>query len=168
MDYFIVYFTMRSGWTSILYDRREFWKLFYHMEISSVYREVFRSFADKEEKIYYVEYSNSSLIPQYNYLTFFNAVVPNLTQGLTSGWKPIVSSDSPYYNYTEQYTVKEWEELLARQYTYVYLRYVDDYFVENYGSLFENEEEVVSGAIFKVNSADEGVSLQRIAFKDLN
>ena len=130
--------------------------------------EVFRSFADKGEKIYYVEYSNSSLIPQYNYLTFFNAVVPDLTQGLSSGWKPVVSDNHPYYNYTVQYTAKEWGQLLAQQYTYVYLRYVDDYFVENYGSLFEDEGQIVNGAIFKVNVVDDDVSLQKIALKDLN
>ena len=136
----------------------------YHQTIG----EVFRSFADKDEKIYYVEYSNSDLIPQYNYLTFLNAVVPNLTQGLNGGWKPVVSGDSPYQNYTVQYTAKEWEQLLAQQYTYVYLRYVDDYFVENYCSLFEDERQIVSGSIFKVNVSDDNVSLQRIAFKDLN
>ncbi len=130
--------------------------------------EVFRSFADKDEKIYYVEYSNSDLIPQYNYLTFFNAVVPNLTQGLNGGWKPVVSGNSPYHNYIVQYTAEEWGELLAQQYSYVYLRYVDDYFVEHYGSLFEEETQIASGAIFKVNVVDDNVVLHRVAFKDLN
>lgn len=130
--------------------------------------EVFRSFADKDEKIYYVEYSNSDLIPQYNYLTFFNAVVPNLTQGLNGGWKPVVSGNSPYNNYIVQYTAEEWGQLLAQQYSYVYLRYVDDYFVDHYGSLFEEETQIVSGAIFKVNVVDDNVVLHRIAFKDLN
>lgn len=130
--------------------------------------EVFRSFADKDEKIYYVEYSNSDLIPQYNYLTFFNAVVPNLTQGLSGGWKPVTSGDSPYHNYIVQYTAEEWGQLLSQQYSYVYLRYIDDYFVENYGSLFEDEEQIVNGAVFKVNVTDENVLLQKIAFKDLN
>ena len=138
------------------------WK--YHQTIG----EVFRSFADKDEKIYYVEYSNGDLIPQYNYLTFFNAVVPNLTQGMTGGWKPVVSYDSPYNNYVVRFTVEEWEQLLADRYTYVYLRYVDDYFVESYGSLFEDEEQIVSGSIFKVNVTDDNVSLHRIAFKNLN
>lgn len=130
--------------------------------------EVFRSFADKEEKVYYVEYSNSDLIPQYNYLTFANAVVPNLTQGLSGGWKPIISADAPFYNYTVQYTPEEWGKLLSEQYTYVYLRFVDDYFVENYGRLFENKQDIVSGAIFKVNTLNGDVSLHKIAYKNLN
>lgn len=131
--------------------------------------EVFRTFADKEEKVYYVEYSNSELIPQYNYLTFFNAIVPNLTQGMNGGWKLITSSDSPYNNYTVQYTADEWGRLLAEQYTYVYLRYVDDYFKENYGSLFADQEDIVSGVICKVEVDESGsVLLKRIAFKDLN
>lgn len=131
--------------------------------------EVFRTFADKDEKVYYVEYSNGELIPQYNYLTFANAVVPNLTQGLHGGWKVVTSADSPYNNYTVQYTADEWGNLLAEQYTYVYLRYVDDYFRENYGSLFEDPEDIISGAICKVETDESGAALlKRIAFKDLN
>lgn len=57
---------------------------------------------------------------------------------------------------------------MAQQYSYVYLRYVDDYFVEHYGSLFEEETQIASGAIFKVNVVDDNVVLHRVAFKDLN
>lgn len=131
--------------------------------------EVFRSFADKDEKVYYVEYSNSDLIPQYNYLTFANSVVPNLTQGIGGGWKPIATDESPYLNYTVRYTAEEWGQLLAEQYTYVYLRYVDDYFEDNYAELFSDKEEIVSGAFYKVESGEnEKVHLRRIAYKNLN
>lgn len=131
--------------------------------------EVFRSFADKDEKVYYVEYSNSELIPQYNYLTFANSVVPNLTQGLGGGWKPVTSAESPYFNYTVQYTTEEWGQLLAEQYTYVYLRYVDDYFEENYAELFLSKEDISNGAFYKVETdGNEQVLLRKIAYKNLN
>ena len=131
--------------------------------------EVFRSFADKEEKVYYVEYTDSELVPQYNYLTFANAVVPNLTQGLASGWKPVVSMDAAYNNYKVQYSVDEWEQLLAEQYSYVYVSFADDYFIENYGRLFSDVSQIENGAIFQVVPVDEQhITLQKIAKKDLN
>ena len=131
--------------------------------------EVFRSFADQEEKVYYVEYTDSELVPQYNYLVFANAVVPNLTQGFGKGWKPVVDMNAEYNNYKVQYSVDEWEQLLAEQYSYVYVSFADDYFVENYGSLFSDVSQIENGAIFKVVHLDEqNVTLQKIAKKDLN
>lgn len=130
--------------------------------------EVFKSFADKEEKVYYVEYQNSNLVPQYNYLTFANAVVPNLTQGLGKGWKPIAGVEAPYRSYAVEYSANEWEELLKEEYKYVYLRYVEPYFIDTYGELFEKPEEIVNGNIYRVDIAGENVVLKKIAYKDLN
>lgn len=68
-----------------------------------------------------------------------------------------------------RYTAEEWGQLLAEQYTYVYLRYVDDYFEDNYAELFSDKEEIVSGAFYKVESGEnEKVHLRRIAYKNLN
>lgn len=131
--------------------------------------EVFRSFADKNEKVFYVEYSDSELVPQYNLLTFMNAVVPNLTQSLSGGRKPVASDDAPFHNYTVKYSKEEWAELLRTQYSYVYLRYIDDYFVVNYGDLFEDIGQIVNGGIYSVNDVENGeIVLKQIAFKDLN
>lgn len=129
--------------------------------------EVFNSFADKSEKIYFVEYKNSELVPQYDYLTFANAVVPNQTQGLWGGWKPVVSESERYKQYTVQYDEGEWARLLEDQYTYVYLRYVDDYFIDNYGNLFENTDDIVTGNIFRICKNGGEISLRKIAYKNL-
>ena len=131
--------------------------------------EVIRSFADKNEKIFYVEYADSELVPEYNRLTFLNAVVPNNTQGLAVGRKPVVSDESPFINSTEKYSREDWAQLLREQYSYVYLRTVDDYFVINYGDLFEDENQIVDGGIYSVNDTEnEEVVLKQIAIKDLN
>lgn len=130
--------------------------------------EVFRSFADKEEKVYYVEYQDSDLVPQYNYLTFANAVVPNLTQGLGKGWKPIAGTDAPYRSYAVEYSADDWEALLRQEYQYVYLRYVESYFIDTYGELFEKPEEIKSGMIYRVDVSGENVTLRKIAYKNLN
>lgn len=131
--------------------------------------EVFRSFADKDERIFYVEYSDSELVPQYNYLTFFNSVVPNLTQGLFRGRKPVVSENAPYLEYTIHCSTEQWQQILEQDYDYVYLRFVGDYFKDNYGSIFEDYEQIENGAIYKVLIDEAGeTKLKKIAFKDLN
>lgn len=130
--------------------------------------EVFRSFADKDERIYYVEYSDSELVPQYNYLTFMNAVVPNSTQGLWSGRKLVAFDNAPFKNYTRKCSSDEWAQILQQEYSYVYLRYVDNYFVENYGKLFEEDSKIVNGGIYSVNITEDGkLLLKKVAFKDL-
>lgn len=137
----------------------------YHQTIG----EVFRSFADKDEKVFYVEYSDSNLVPEYNRLTFMNAVVPNRTQSLTAGRKLVVSGEHPFINSVAKYSREEWEKLLREQYSYVYLRTVDDYFVINYGGLFEDCDQIVNGGIYSVDvTGDGGILLRQIAFKDLN
>ena len=131
--------------------------------------EVFRSFADKDEKVFYVEYSDSNLVPEYNRLTFMNAVVPNRTQGVNAGRKLVVSEDHPFINSTVKYSREEWAERLKEQYSYVYLRTVDDYFVINYGALFEDCNQIVNGGIYSVNDTEDGgILLKQIAIKDLN
>lgn len=137
----------------------------YHQTIG----EVFRSFADKNEKVFYVEYADSELVPEYNRLTFMNAVIPNNTQGLAVGRKPVVSDESPFINSTVKYSREEWTQLLREQYSYVYLRSFDDYFVINYGDLFEDENQIADGGIYSVNVTGDGdVLLKQIAIKDLN
>ena len=132
--------------------------------------EVFRSFADKDERVYYVEYSDSELVPQYNYLTFMNAIVPNRTQGLFAARKPIEESEgAPFNNYTQKYSCEDWRNVLKIDYSYVYLRYIDNYFIEHYGALFEDTSQIVNGGIYVVNKEENGKALlKQIAVKDLN
>lgn len=129
--------------------------------------EVFNSFADKKEKVYFVEYQNSDLVPQYDYLTFANAVVPNQTQGLWGGWKPVAGPTERYKQYTVSLGMTEWKQMLLSEYTYVYLRSVDDYFITNYGELFADQGEIETGGIYRVYQGDTDVRLKRIAYKNL-
>ena len=129
--------------------------------------EVFNSFADKKEKVYFVEYQNSDLVPQYDYLTFANAVVPNQTQGLWGGWKPVAGPTERYKQYTVSLGMTEWKQMLLSEYTYVYLRSVDDYFITNYGKLFADPGEIETGGIYRVYQGDTDACLKRIAYKNL-
>lgn len=126
--------------------------------------EVFRSFADRNEHIFYVSYQDSKMVPQYDYLVFFNAVAPNLTQGLGGGWKPVEDENDLNGNYRITVTNEKFGELLSDQYTYVYLQTVNSYFREHYGSLFREENEIRDGGIYRVTSEGGKVTLIPIAY----
>ena len=106
-------------------------------------------------------------MPQYDYLTFANAVVPNQTQGLGGGWKPVAGPTERYKQYTVSLGMTEWKQMLLSEYTYVYLRSVDDYFITNYGELFVDQGEIETGGIYRVCQGDTDVCLKRIAYKNL-
>lgn len=134
-----------------------------------VLRETIRSFAEEGEYIYFVSYEDSTIVPKYNYLMFFNAVAPVHAQGLNGGWKPVEEYEEQYYTYAKIMSSEEWGQMLADKYDYVYIHDIDDYFPEHYGSLFENEDDIMNGGIYKVIVNDDGsVKLHKIAYKDLN
>jgi hypothetical protein len=127
--------------------------------------EVFRSFADKDEKIFYISYEDSDLVPQYDYLVFFNAVAPNLTQGLQGGWKPVESgSDLRGEGYRLVTTCEDYGDLLSSEYSYVYIQTAGSYFREHYGSLFREESEIKDGGIYRVSSENGRTTLIPIAY----
>lgn len=131
--------------------------------------EVFRSFAQKDEKVYYVAYKDSDMVPQYDYLIFYNAVAPNLTQGLGAGWKPVEEIPDDYGMYYVKLSCDEWAQLLADNYSYVYLQNVDDYFCEHYGDLFEDKSEICDGGTYKVQTDNEAnTKLIKIAYENLD
>lgn len=127
--------------------------------------EVFRSFADKDEKIFYISYEDSKLVPQYDYLVFFNAVAPNLTQGLYGGWKPVEQeSDLKEEGYRLVVTCKEYEKLLSEEYSYVYIQTAGSYFREHYSALFQDESEIKDGGIYRVTTEEGKTVLVPIAY----
>jgi len=134
-----------------------------------VLRESIRSFAEEGEYIYFVSYEDSTIVPKYNYLMFFNAVAPVHAQGIYGGWKPVVEYEEKYYTYAKIMSPEVWGQKLADKFDYVYIHDIDEYFPEHYSSLFENEDDIMNGGIYKVIVNDDGgVSLRKIAYKDVN
>lgn len=130
--------------------------------------EVFRSFARSDEKIYYVAYKDSRMVSQYDYLIFFNAVAPNNTQGLGAGWKPVEEIPDDNGQYYVKMSPDEWSELLSKDYKYVYLQNVNVSFKEQYGSLFENEDDIKDGGIYRVVKSSTGIKLSETAYMNLD
>ena len=67
------------------------------------------------------------------------------TQGYSIG-EPFFEGDI----YTVEKTPEEWIDELCEEYDYVLLYNINDYFIENYGNLFDTTE-IVSNGLYKVN-----------------
>lgn len=130
--------------------------------------EVFRSFADKDDKCFFISYKDSSIAPKYNYLTFYNAIAPVRAQGINSPWKPVTEYHECYNTFAEIINQKDFaQELLKGGYKYVYLHDVDDYFIEKYGTLFRDKNEITNGGIYMIETKGENIILEKIAEKNL-
>ena len=108
------------------------------------------------------------MVSQYDYLIFFNAVAPNNTQGLGSGWKPVEEIPDDNGQYYVKMSPDEWSELLSKDYKYVYLQNVNASFKEQYESLFENEDDIKDGGIYRVVKSSTGIKLSETAYMNLN
>lgn len=126
-------------------------------EVHSSIGETFRSFSDRTEKVFFISYQDSDLVPKYNYLTFRNAIVPTGVQGLTEPWKPIAEYEEQYRTFAEIVNPGQLARQLT-QYDYVYIHDADAYFTEHYGMLFEDPEEIVNGGVYQVLCYGEPVS----------
>lgn len=111
--------------------------------------ETFRSFSDRTEKVFFLSYQDSDLVPKYNYLTFRNAIVPTGVQGLTEPWKPIAEYEERYRTFAEIVNPGQLARQLT-QYDYVYIHDADSYFTEHYGMLFEDPDEIENGGVYQV------------------
>ncbi|MCL2819420.1 MAG: hypothetical protein FWD38_01090 [Oscillospiraceae bacterium] len=63
------------------------------------------------------------------------------------------SIGTPYYDgdiYTRNITLNEWLDILRRDYTYVYLEYIDEQFVTQFGGAFENVGQIQNNSLYKV------------------
>lgn len=114
------------------------------------------SFDSRQEKVYFVCQNSSGY--DYWVVRYNLTPVPVLA---TPSW-----SLGPPYSAQDVWTVNisadEWEQTLVDgAYTYVYLYRVDDQFKGQFGSLFENQEQIQSDRFYKVIQQDDGgVQLQ--------
>lgn len=64
------------------------------------------------------------------------------------------SIGEPFYEgdvWSQKMDVQDWSEILFERYDYVALYKINDYFVQHFGSLFENVEEIENNALYRVN-----------------
>lgn len=61
--------------------------------------------------------------------------------------------------WTAYYTDRQWSQLLREKYEYVYLMDVDDKFINEFSSVFENPADISDGTMFKVNKDADGTAL---------
>lgn len=148
---------------------RENFGLFYtEWESHRTVAEAVRTFADKGEKIYFVGYDTSTANHLNNYLTFHNAIIPCLSQGM-EGWRPVVDDNSGYNEFTLQCSVDEFSLILKNGYDYLYLRDEDGYFTTHYGAIFADKADIVNGGFYRISDNGSGsISLVKIARKDIS
>lgn len=115
--------------------------------------EEFADFMDWEkDKVYLIEQKShgfSTVVGRYN-------ATPVRLGGAAS-------LGTPYYDgdvWTQNYTLQEWEEELRQGgYSYVYILYRDEQFMENYCGLFEDPAQIKNRALYQVEETEEGIRL---------
>lgn len=100
---------------------------------------------DGDDRIYFVSQETSG----FDYwVSRFNARPNQFNKNFT--W----SIGEAFYEgdvWTKAMTPEEWQNLLLEQYDYVALYKINDYFLENFGHLFTDPENIKTNALYRVN-----------------
>lgn len=100
---------------------------------------------DGDDRIYFISQETTG----FDYwVSRFNARPNGFNGNFT--W----SIGEPFYDgdiWTKRITPEEWQALLLAQYDYVALYKVNDYFLENYGSLFAEPDAIEVNTLYRVN-----------------
>lgn len=110
------------------------------------------TFDARKDRIYFIcQHSNGQ-----EYWFFRYAVTPLGTNAGSAGSASPWSIGTPYDSedvWTKDISAEDWQSILSQgNYSYVYLYRVDDRFRDQFGSAFENPEDIASQRIYKVNS----------------
>lgn len=130
--------------------------------------EIFRSFSQKGEKVYFV-CSNSS---GYSYHIFKNVVCPLVVAD--SDWN-LVTSKEAWYEKEALYegrneeingktailSAEEWKERL-KTCDYVFIYHADEVFIKGYANVFEDENTITDGSFYEVLREGEELRLKYI------
>ena len=109
------------------------------------------SHCDGDDKIYFVSQESNG---KDFHVAFYNARPNFVTTSRYGGWNmggPFTESDPN----AVQITADEWQKLLMNEsFDYVAIQHVNDYFLEHYSGIFENEQEIQDLSLFRVNKKD--------------
>lgn len=109
-----------------------------------------------KDNVYVVSQNSSGL--DYYVLSY------NFTPIHTQPWHNTWSLGKPYSpadQWTANISVSDWSKRLEG-FTYVYLYRVDDRFINDYGQLFENRNDIKNDSLYSVSKIDNGVTLKLV------
>lgn len=106
--------------------------------------ELIQKYCDGNDRIFFISQDDSG----FDYwVTRFNAR-PNV---INSGVWAIGKSDYEGGLYTYDYTPEEWQQILIKDYNYVALYALNDYFYEHYAVLFEDPTQISENALYRID-----------------
>ena len=107
------------------------------------------------DKVYFISQDTSGLDC---WITYYN-LTP--VKASNSGW----SLGKPYNDgdiWTKDIKGEEWADILAAEYTHVYLYKIDSRFKAEYGSLFENIEDMKNNSLYIIDKTNEGIKIRLV------
>ncbi len=72
------------------------------------------------------------------------------------------NTEGEYAQWAQQVTADQWAQVLAEDYTYVYLYQISPGFAEKYASLFADPGDIVGRALYAVDKTGGSVQLRRV------
>ena len=99
---------------------------------------------DKNSKIYFIDKSNPDY--GYTYWIYRYSLVPNQFSSHTK--INTTAKESNVDRYTIYLSFNDFKNQILNEYDYVYIENIDDAFIEEYGSMFEN---ITARSLYKVN-----------------
>lgn len=116
-----------------------------------------RLFNQGRDKVFIISQKSSGL--DY-YIIRYN-LTPNASSNPPRSWS-LGKPYSPDDQWTSDLTAAEWSTML-KQYTYVYLYDVDDRFIGDYGSLFEDMDSIKDNVMYRVEKTSNSISLKFVS-----
>lgn len=112
---------------------------------------------NKGEKVYFISTDTNGFdywVARFN----FTPVKLNNNNSWSIGLKPYNENDI----WTRIITAEEWSNELAKEYSYVYIYKADNEFINVYGELFEDTDDIESNTLFKIENNNKSVTLKKI------
>ena len=99
--------------------------------------------ADGDDEVWFIAQETQG----FERLVFKYSIRPNYNDAWWSIGEPFYDGD----DYTETKTAEQWQNELKEDFDYVALYKLNDYFYENFSSVFENPNDIAENQVYKVD-----------------
>ncbi len=106
---------------------------------------IMRSLIKETDKIYYVSKNDDGDF----YWCYRYYLMPASLSNTGKKYYPVIKEDPDEFEYC--ISIDDWKKVLS-EYDYLFVNFCDEDFVSNYGSLFEDPNDIGNGGLYRINS----------------
>ncbi len=125
----------------------------YYNEYSDIVNKINKAVnSEKEVRIWYIAQDPVGWRSGSGALQVYVECMPAI---IGFNYDPWVLTDEPEQVgwFSAKYTAEEWKTKLMKEYDYVAIHQVDDYFINTYSKLFEDPDSIINDGLYRVNKS---------------